>query len=62
VVFSVVTPYSSEIVRRFGGTYRLHFRVEKQAKQETTAWAYFYFLIGLLLAPEDGGDILLRNV
>jgi hypothetical protein len=39
------------------------FRVEEQIKQEISMkQAAINFLLGLLLNPEDGGDVFLRNV
>jgi hypothetical protein len=65
-VVCVVTPYSSERARRFG----LHFQgrrvsqVSNQLKQVTSRLAtciHAGIFLGLF-DPEDGGDILLRNV
>jgi hypothetical protein len=60
--FSVVTPCSSRKAKRFGGTYRFHFQVEKYAKKFRFPHAFPSFLRYLLFRPEDGGDMFLRNV
>jgi hypothetical protein len=41
---------------RFGGTYHLNFQGQKKP------CFHAGFLLGLFFDPEDGGDMLLRNV
>jgi hypothetical protein len=67
IFFWITTPRSSKIVRRFSRTYRLHLqalivsRVGNQHKHEANS-ASSIFLLLLFLCPEDGGDMILRNV
>jgi hypothetical protein len=52
-----ITPSSPlEVNRRFGGTCRLHLQGWR------ISLLYVGFLFGLFFVPEDGGDMLLRNV
>jgi hypothetical protein len=68
---------STQDNRRFGGTYCLHFQDEKAAgsacfltwpEDSVTTSGFvchllsrWFFLLGLFLDPEDGGDMFLRN-
>jgi hypothetical protein len=61
-VFWVETPCSAEIVRRFGRMYRLHLRGRRKQKNRLCLPPYSAdFMLGLLLGPEDRGNIFLRN-
>jgi hypothetical protein len=57
-VFWVVTPCSSKTAWRFEVKYRFHL----QGVDFTLPPASGGLLVGLLLVPEDGDDIFLRNV
>jgi hypothetical protein len=61
-VLWVATQRNLERSQRFGGTYRPQAR--RQQKQVTNRACRLLLLVsfGLLLDPEDGGHILLRNV
>jgi hypothetical protein len=65
--FSITTLRSSKISQRFGRTYRLHLqarrvsRVGNQHKHEAIS-ASASFLLLLVFCPEDGGDMIFRNV
>jgi hypothetical protein len=63
-VFWVVMPHSSETAQHFGENITSIFRVKEQAKHETSRSRRQAagFLLGLLLKPEDGGDMFLQNV
>jgi hypothetical protein len=66
-VLGVLTPCSAETARRFGGTYRFHLQDQKgkpskTADEEGYRLSSTSFLLGLLIDPEDRGDIFLRNV
>jgi hypothetical protein len=53
-IFRDITPCSPfKVNRRFGGTYRLHL---------LATCFHAGFLLILFFDPEDGGDMLLRNV
>jgi hypothetical protein len=65
MAFLVVTPYSSEKIRRLGGTYRFHLHnlkvshARKQQKYFCLTPASAGVLLGLLFDHEDGGDTFL---
>jgi hypothetical protein len=70
-MFWDITPCSLlKVNGRFGGTYRLHLQGRKisRARNERESRALFAacfhagFLLGLFFGPEDGGDMLFRNV
>jgi hypothetical protein len=44
----------------FGGTYRLH--LQRRRVSSACSLLHAGFLLGLLIDPEDGGDIFLRNI
>jgi hypothetical protein len=59
-----VSPFSSERARRFRGVYHLHFQsrwVSQTRNRPTFRLLLSVFLLGLLLDPENGDDIIIRN-
>jgi hypothetical protein len=61
--FSVITPCSSEITRRFGGIYSFHLERRKEIRTKSKHFATFMcFLHGLLFHSECESDLFLLNV
>jgi hypothetical protein len=55
-------PYSPvKISQRFGETRYLHL-LSRRISQARNQLRYIGYLLGLYFDPEDGGDVLLRNV
>jgi hypothetical protein len=65
-IFWDIMPCSPlKVDQRFRGTYHLHFQGRRisQANRAPLATCFHAgFLLGLFFDPEDGGDMLLRNV
>jgi hypothetical protein len=62
-VFLDVKPHNPlKFKWRFGRTLSFHLQIKYCAKQETTMKEVSGFLLWLILRPEDGGDLFLRNV
>jgi hypothetical protein len=70
-IFWDITPCSLlKVNRRFGETYHLHLqggKISRARNQRESRWqaeicSHAGFLLGSFFGPEDGGDMILRNV
>jgi hypothetical protein len=53
----------SKVNQHFGGTHRLHLQSRRVSEAKLACCLlYAGFLLGLLLNPDDRGDMSLRNV